>query len=320
MQLIDTSTGEHLFAGSYDRLVTDLSEVRADVVTNIAAALDSGTRLTRSVLPNSIAVLPFENISLDPEDAFLAAGIHEEILNQLAKLSELNVIARTSMMQYAAGDKSIPQVAEELNVETVMEGSVRYADGRVLVTVQLIDPVTNAHLWSESYNRELADVFAIQSDIAMSIANALEAEFSVEELTSGRYPTSSPEAYELYLRAIDVFDNGDLQAVPSTLNRAIALDPGFANAYALMARYYAEQLSSGAAGNNPNDVERLARENADLALSLDPTVAFAHLALGQLHQLNGRAEAALASYRRAVDLSPDLAEYIETELGYAIAP
>ena len=111
-------------------------------------------------------MLPFENLSDDPENAYFAAGIHEEVLNQLVKLSDLNVIARTSMMQYAAGDKSIPQVAEELNVETVMEGSVRYADGRVLVTAQLIDPVTNAHLWSESYNREFADVFAIQADIA----------------------------------------------------------------------------------------------------------------------------------------------------------
>jgi len=265
--------------------------------------------------------MPFESMSVDPEEAFYASGIHDEILNQLAKLSALNVIARTTMRQYENTDKSILEIAEELNVETVMEGSVRrYADGRVLVTVQLIDPETNAHLWSESYNREFADVFAIQAEIAMNIANALEAEFSLEELTNGRLPTSSAEAYALYLRAIDVFDDGDLQAVPSTLNRAIALDPGFANAYALMARYYAEQLLSGAAGNNPNEVERLALENADLALSLDPTVAFAHLALGQLHQLNGRAEDALASYRRAVNLSPDLAEHIETKLGYAIAP
>ena len=320
VQLIDASTGEHLFAEAYDRLVTDLSAVHADIVANIAAALHAGARFTRSVVPNSIAVLPFESVSGNPEDAYFATGIHEEILNQLAKLNALNVIARTSMMQYADGGKSIAEIAEELNVETVMEGSVRFADGRVLVTVQLIDPETNAHLWSESYNREFADVFAIQAEIAMNVANALEAEFSLEELTSGRLPTISAEAYALYLRAIDVFDDGDLQAVPSTLNRAIALDPGFANAYALMARYYAEQLLSGAAGNNPNEVERLALENADLALSLDPTVAFAHLALGQLHQLNGRAEDALASYRRAVDLSPDLAEHIETKLGYAIAP
>ncbi len=321
VQLIDASTGEHLFAGVYDRLVTDLSEIRADVVTNIAAALDSGARLTRSVLPHSIAVLPFENFSLDPDNAYYASRIHEEILNQLAKLSALNVIARTSVVEYADTDKSIPEIARELNVETVMEGSVRYVDGRILITVQLIDPETNAHLWSESYNRQFSDIFAIQADIAMRIANALEAEFSLEEqATIDAAPTESPEAYALYLRALDTFGTGDLRTVPSTLNRAIALDPGFANAYALMARYYAEQLLSGAAGNNPNEVERLALENADLALSLDPTVAFAHLALGQLHQLNGRAEDALAYYRRAVDLSPDLAEYIETKLGYAIAP
>jgi len=99
-----------------------------------------------TVLPNSVAVLPFENLSPNSDDAYFAAGIHEEILNQLAKLSALNVIARTSVVQYADGDKSIPEIAAELNVEIVMEGSVRYADDRVLVTGQLIDPETNAHL------------------------------------------------------------------------------------------------------------------------------------------------------------------------------
>jgi len=102
----------------------------------------------REVLPNSVAVLPFDNLSLDPEDAFFAAGIHDEILNQLVKLSELNVIARTSVMQYAGTDKTIPEIAEELNVEMVMEGSVRYAGDEVRVTAQLIDGSTNTHIWT----------------------------------------------------------------------------------------------------------------------------------------------------------------------------
>ena len=156
----------------------------SEMITGVAEPPTPGEITELAILPNSVAVLPFENLSLNPEDAFFAAGIHEEILNQLVKLSALNVIARTSMMSYAGTDKGIPEIAAELNVETVMEGSVRYADGRVLVTAQLIDPNTNAHLWSDSYNREFADIFAIQADIAMNIANALEAEFSVTEQES----------------------------------------------------------------------------------------------------------------------------------------
>ena len=160
----------------------------------------------QAVLPNSVAVLPFENLSLDPEDAFFAIGIHDTILNELAKISALNVIARTSMERYANSDQTIQEIAEELNVETVMEGSVQYAEGRVLITAQLIDPRTNTHLWSDSYNREFSDIFAIQADIAMNIANALEAEFSLEEQASiEETPTDSPEAYVLYLRATTIF-------------------------------------------------------------------------------------------------------------------
>ena len=137
------------------------------------------------VLPNSVAVLPFENLSLDPENAFFAAGIHEETLNQLTKLHNLSVISRTSVLRYEDSELSIPEIATELNVGAVMEGSVRYADDKVRITAQLIDAATDEHLWSEVYERDFADIFAIQSDIAMNIANALEAEFSLEE--AGEY-------------------------------------------------------------------------------------------------------------------------------------
>ena len=111
----------------------------------------------------------FENVSPDPNDAYYATGIHDEILNQLAKLSALNVIARTSMQQYANTEKSIPEIARELNVETVMEGSVRYSGGQIRITAQLNDGVTGAHLWSETYTRDFDDIFAIESDVAMNV-------------------------------------------------------------------------------------------------------------------------------------------------------
>ncbi len=159
------------------------------------------------ILPNSVAVLPFENMSVDPEEAFYASGIHEEILNQLVKLSALNVIARTSMQQYANTEKSIPEIARELNVETVMEGSVRYAGGQIRITAQLNDGITGAHLWSETYTRDFDDIFAIESDVAMNVANALEAEFSLEEQASiGEIPTSSVD------RCLDEFSSRQLHA------------------------------------------------------------------------------------------------------------
>ncbi len=201
-------------------------------LTLAVLAIFDTNEVQREVLPNSVAVLPLENLSPNPDDAYFAAGLHEAILSQLSKLSALNVIARTSVAQYANSDKSIVQIAEELNVETVMEGSVRYADNRVLVTAQLIDPETNVHLWSDSYNRDFADVFAIQADIAVNIANALEAEFSLAEQQSiERLPTASTAAYARYLRSIATLVLPNVQY----LDEAIALDPDFGLAYATKA-------------------------------------------------------------------------------------
>ena len=141
-----------------------------------------------SVLRNSVAVLPFENLSPNPDDAFFAAGIHEEILNQLAKLRNLSVISRTSVLRYKDTDLTIPAIAAELHVQSVMEGSVRYAGDRVRIAAQLIDAKTDEHLWSEIYERDISDVFAIQADIAINIARALEAAFSLAERESIETP------------------------------------------------------------------------------------------------------------------------------------
>jgi TolB-like protein len=140
----------------------------------------------RSALPNSVAVLPFATLSLDAEDAFFGAGIHDELLNQLAKIRDLAVIARTSVLPYAETNRPIAEIARELNVETVMEGTIRFGGDRVRITAQLIDPETGGHLWSQTYEREFAaaNVFEIESDIATSIAQALEAEITSAEQVS----------------------------------------------------------------------------------------------------------------------------------------
>ena len=285
-----------------DNYVFDGAEQDAAVLEGATPETVAPVERPTGVLPNSVAVLPFENLSADPENAFFAAGIHEEVLNQLVKLSELNVIARTSMMQYAGGDKSIPQVARELNVETVMEGSVRYADGRVLVTAQLIDPITNAHLWSESYNREFADIFAIQADIATNIANALEAEFSLEEQASiEKVPTEFPAAYALYLKAISNFGLGRDTWRPD-MEQALAIDPDFALAHAASA--YMNAFYFGFESWTA-EFEQSVLQSSERALSLDPTLGTAYVAIAYVHQVNWRLSEAKQSFERALELDPN---------------
>jgi len=269
----------------------------------LAVAEVTPTDREQQILPNSIAVLPFENLSLDPDDAFFAAGIHEEILNQLVKLSSLNVIARTSMMRYADTDKGIPQIAEELNVETVMEGSVRYADARVLITVQLIDPATNAHLWSESYNREFSDIFAIQADVATNVAYSLEAQLSPAEQESiESEPTDSAVAYALYLRSLQ-------RNIPrlerlEDLDEAISIDPSFGLAYGQRAYTRSETVRFNWSEADFVDLERAIRDDARRALSLDPAATMAYVAVARLDETLWRGGAARSQYEQALEIKP----------------
>jgi TolB-like protein len=252
------------------------------------------------VLPNSVAVLPLENLSPNPDDAYFAAGLHDEILNQLQKLSNLSVISRTSVLRYSDSDLSIPEIARELNVETVMEGSVRYANNRVRITTQLIDAETDEHLWSETYDREFDDIFAIESDIAMNIADALEAEFSIEEqLEIEEAPTDSPEAYARYLRAMTIWGGSESligslsvrNTVESYLNQAIEIDEDFALAYVQRAYLNVVILNQGPVAGEDFAVRRAELEGSaladlDRALALDPDLGAAHGILARIHQYN----------------------------------
>jgi adenylate cyclase len=271
----------------------------------------------RDALPNSVAVLPFENLSVDQKDAFFAVGIHESILNQLVKVGDLHVIARTSVLRYADGQTPIPQIAEELRVETVLEGSVQYADNRVRITAQLIDADTGVHLWSEMYDRESSDVFAVQTDIATRIASALEAKLTPREReTLTQRPTESSEAYALYLKAISLSTlAGGIEAAPEEsanflryLDQAIELDRDFALAYALKAREYAYSMSRPIRLSDELTVavrDRLARDNAERALMLDPDSGVAYSGLAVAHRFARRDDDAIASLDRALERNPD---------------
>ena len=264
------------------------------------------------VLPNSIAVLPFKNLSPDPEHAYFAAGIHEEILSQLSKVRDLSVIARTTMARYADTDLSIPEIGDELKVSTVMEGSVRYDNNRVRIAAQLIDANSGTQLWSDVYERNLEDVFSIQLAIASQLADSLEAEFlPVEQERISNQVSPNPEAYARYLLALSRLSNfSSLAPVHEALDDAVELDSSFATAIAF--KGWAYQLEAlfpqflGPAFNAAESRRRmeLAVDHARRALAISPNEAFAYLTLGIATGYIGSSER-MRDLQRALTLKPN---------------
>ena len=201
--------------------------------------------ITPAMPAKSIAVLPFENRSSDPSNAFFTDGVQDEILTDLAKVADLKVISRTSVMQYKnAGQRNLRQIANELGVATVLEGSVQRSGNRVRVNAQLIDARTDAHLWAQTYDRDLADVFAIQSEIAKAIADQLQAKLSINEKSEiEKPPTMDVAAFDSYSHAKNLFltafgnstGKADLLQAVDLLNQAVARDPSFFEAYCQLA-------------------------------------------------------------------------------------
>jgi TolB-like protein len=297
-------------AGDASAPATIDSSAPVDVPSPSAAANAQAS----GALPNSIAVLPLENLSPDPDNAYFAAGMHEEIINQLAKLKNLNVISRTTMLQYAERQESLPEIARELNVETVIEGSVRYADERVLVTLQLIDPETDVHLWAGSYPGDLSDIFAIQADIAMSVANALEVEFTpAEQRSIEQVPTESLDAYELYLSARVLlrpvtFENHERSM--RQIDRALALDPEFALAWAFKARLLLlGRLNPGFDPRDASEIQADAERAARRAVELDSSSGSSHLALASAASWRADWLTAEAEYTAALELGEEIGDY-----------
>ncbi len=210
-----------------------------------SASIPPLSRATGFVTEKSIAVLPFENLSADPENAFFAIGVQDEILTNLAKIADLKVISRTSVMQYKVDMKrNLREIADALGVANVVEGTVQRAGNRVRVSAQLIDARTDTHIWSEHYHRPLDDVFAVQSEIAKAIADHLQANLSPSEKNAiARPPTSDISAFDLYTRAKNLYltafgsstTKADLLQVIDLLNQAVARDPAFFDAYCLLA-------------------------------------------------------------------------------------
>jgi len=262
-----------------------------------------------SVLPNSIAILPLENLSPDPDNAYYAAGLHEEILNQLAKLRNLNVISRNSVLRYAENRPPIPEIARELGVAAVMEGSVRFAGERIRVAMQLVDGRSGRNVWSETYESNFGDVFGVESDIARNVAKSLNVEYSRAEQDDLQVlPTGSSEAYALYLQAWNT--GGIAVRDDKLLDRAIALDPDFAQAHALKALVNSRRLiniagTDAVEATQRSKIEEVVRRHALRAIEIDPNVPYAHAALGTMYRYQWYWNAAVEEYLKAVDAMPN---------------
>jgi TolB-like protein/Tfp pilus assembly protein PilF len=257
--------------------------------------------------PQRIAVLPFTALDQTDEGGFFANGIHEDILNHLAKIGSLQVISRTTVLQYRESGKSAREIGRELNAGSILEGTVRRVDQRIRVVTQLIDARTDNHIWSETYDREEGDVFQVQSEIAQEIARALRAELSLEEMERlGTAPRVSGEAYDRYAQGLGAWDlrENRVQAVRAAelFQEATELEPGFSRAWAAL---------SGARmwlfWNFPGFQEQaeMAREALDRALALDPDAVETRLALGYFHFYGrGDPQEALRFFGEAAALKP----------------
>ena len=257
----------------------------------------------------AIAVLPFVNMSGNPENEYFSDGISEEILNLLVKLPQLRVASRTSSFALKAKDFDIPAVAERLNVSTVLEGSVRRVGDRVRITAQLIDTQTDSHLWSETYDRELKDVFAIQDDIAQSIVDALEVTLTPKERRAIQYvATSDAKAYDYYLHGRKFFysmSKRNFHHAVRLYNQAIEQDPNYALAYAGIADAYSFLFMYGE--SIPENAAK-SDEASRRAVELDPDSAEAHASRGISNSINRRYDDAEREFETAIMFNPALFE------------
>jgi TolB-like protein/Flp pilus assembly protein TadD len=261
-----------------------------------------------SLPQKSIAVLPFDNLSRDPDNAFFAEGVQDEILSRLAKVADLKVISRTSTQHFKSAPANLPDIARQLGVTNILEGSVQKSADQVRVSVQLINALNDAHLWAEIYDRKLTDIFAVESDIAKTIADTLQAKLSgSEKIAMAKKPTEDSEAHELYLKGRFFWNKRtatDLRKSIEYFNQAIAKDPGYAQAYAALAQSW--KLLPAFNGGAPNDCFPQAEAAARKALALDDTSSTAHAALASLKGLNGfDYPGAIAEYERTLQLNPN---------------
>jgi TolB-like protein/Tfp pilus assembly protein PilF/class 3 adenylate cyclase len=276
----------------------------------VAAVVIVSKKSSTSLVPEkSIAVLPFENLSSDKENAYFAEGVQDEILTRLAKVADLKVISRTSTQHFKSAPENLPEIAKQLGVTNILEGSVQKFTDQVRVNVQLVNAMTDAHLWAETYDRKLIDIFAVESEIAKSVADALQVKLSGSEKKSiTKAPTENPEAYELYLKGRFFWNKRsgvELRKAIEYFNQAIAKDPNYVLAYAGLADSYLLLPNYGSASTE--EAVPPARAALKKALELDDSLAEAHASSGLLDLIEVRLDRAISELERAIELKPNYA-------------
>ena len=284
----------------------ELKNVELPMAVYSVSLTDSGSTPSKSEPRQRLAVLPFVNISPDPNDEYFADGLTEELITKLSEVKGLKVIARTSVMNYKKKEKSVSQIGRELEVGSIIEGSVRKAGNRIRVTVQLVDPRTEEHLWASNYDKELGDIFAIQSDIAAKVAGSVSAGLL---RAPAKEEAVDVEAYTLYIKAIQLTHEGTepgLREAVALLEKALERDREFARAYAALGNTWATLATGGY-----EDFDVVARKAEPLikrALQLDPDSAEANAAMAHLCNILDRFDQIKTYGERALRINPNLAD------------
>jgi TolB-like protein/tetratricopeptide (TPR) repeat protein len=271
---------------------------------------ESGRPGGPSLPEKSIAVLPFDNLSRDPDNAYFTEGVQDEILTRLAKVADLKVISRTSTQHFKSAPEDLPRIAKQLGVAHVLEGSVQRANDQIRVNVQLINALTDAHLWAETFDRKLTDIFAVESEIAKTIADTLQAKLSGSEKHAiAARPTENTGAHQLYLKGRFFWNKrtgNDLKKSIDYFQQAITADPNYALAYAGVADAYV--FLPGYTAGTPKDCYPKAMAAAKKALELDDTLSEAHTALGlAIWYYDFDFSQANREFQRAIELNPNYA-------------
>jgi eukaryotic-like serine/threonine-protein kinase len=257
----------------------------------------------------SLAVLPLTNLSRDPEQDYFADGMTEALITDLAKRTNLRVISRTSVMHYKGTEKPLPQIARELHVDAVVEGSVQRSENRVRITAQLIRAVTDQHMWADSYERDLQDILSLQNEVARAITQQVEGRLSQKnEARQDRSRPVIPEAYEAYLKGRYYWSRRDRTSLDKSLgffNEAIAKDPNYALAYAGLADVYVVIGSDWATA--PKDVNEKAKAAAQKALAIDDSLVEPHTSLASIYHNEWNWQEAEREFQRAIELNPNYA-------------
>lgn len=278
---------------------------RSRAARGVVRTMPAMTTTPMDARQKSIAVLPFDNVSGDPANDYFSDGVTTEVLNAISHLPNLRVAARTSSFAYKGKNESVGDIAQRLGVTNILEGSVQRVENRVRISVQLIDAANGFQMWSERFDRPATDLFAVQDEISRAVAQALELKLTgANRDRAQRSGTESAESHDSYLKALVALERNAAPEAIASIDRAITLDPKFAAAYALKARILSLLAFSSASAEEHERYVQQGEVAAKQAVALDPTLADAYAALGEIARRRNQYDAAVENFQRATELKP----------------